>query len=85
MSKPEILEDKDDMRPEYGPEVFAGAARGKYYAKYQEGTNVVLLAPDVRAVFPDTEAVNAALRFLIKMTQENPLARHEVAEPLPMK
>ena len=85
MSKPELLEEDDAMRPEYGPEVFAGAVRGKYYAKYQEGTNVVLLAPDVRAVFPDTEAVNAALRFLIKMTQENPLAGREHAELPPTK
>ena len=81
MSNPELLEDKDEMRPEYGPEIFAGAVRGKYYAKYQGGTNVVLLAPDVRAVFPDTEAVNAALRFLIKMTQENPLTGRETSEP----
>ncbi len=85
MSKPELLEEDDEMRPEYGPEVFAGAVRGKYYAKYQEGTNVVLLAPDVRAVFPNTEAVNAALRFLIKMTQENPLAGREPSELLPTK
>ena len=85
MSKPELSEDNDEMRPEYGPEVFTGAVRGKYYAKYQEGTNVVLLAPDVRAVFPDTEAVNAALRFLIKMTQENPLAGRELSELLPTR
>jgi len=36
--------------------------RGKYYASYKEGTNVVLLAPDVAEVFRDSTSVNAALR-----------------------
>jgi hypothetical protein len=39
-----------------------GAERGKYYERYREGTNVVLLEPDVAEVFRDSESVNAALR-----------------------
>lgn len=39
-----------------------GGVRGKYYERYQEGTNVVLLAPDVAEVFHDSLSVNAALR-----------------------
>ena len=39
-----------------------GAVRGKYYERYREGTNVVLLEPDVAAVFHDSDSVNAALR-----------------------
>ncbi|MGK2859159.1 MAG: hypothetical protein ACSLFQ_18315 [Thermoanaerobaculia bacterium] len=39
-----------------------GAVRGKYYERYREGTNVVLLEPDVAAAFHDSESVNAALR-----------------------
>ena len=39
-----------------------GGVRGKYYARYKEGTNVVLLAPDIAEVFRDTTSVNAALR-----------------------
>jgi hypothetical protein len=39
-----------------------GGVRGKYYASYKEGTNVVLLAPDVAEVFRDSTSVNAALR-----------------------
>lgn len=35
---------------------------GKYYARYKEGTNVVLLAPDIAEVFRDSTSVNAALR-----------------------
>ena len=55
--------DNDDMRPEYD---LRGGVRGKYYKKYQEGTNVVLLDPDVAAVFHDSESVNQALRVLMK-------------------
>ena len=39
-----------------------GAVRGKYYERYREGTNLVLLEPDVAEVFRDSESVNAALR-----------------------
>ncbi len=41
---------------------FSGGERGKYAARFEEGTNVVVLEPDVAAVFPTSEAVNAALR-----------------------
>jgi len=39
-----------------------GGVRGKYYARYKEGANLVLLAPDVAEVFRDSTSVNAALR-----------------------
>lgn len=39
-----------------------GGVRGKYYASYKQGTNVVLLAPDIAEVFHDSTSVNAALR-----------------------
>jgi hypothetical protein len=55
---------EDDMRPEYD---LRGGVRGKYYKQYVEGTNVVLLDPDVAAVFRDSESVNQALRVLIKV------------------
>ena len=54
---------EDEMRPEYD---LRGGVRGKYYKQYMEGTNVVLLDPDVAAVFPDSDSVNQALRVLIK-------------------
>ena len=38
------------------------AVRGKYYDRMQEGTNIVLLAPDLMEAFPDSDAVNDALR-----------------------
>lgn len=49
----------NEMRREYD---FSNAARGKYAARFREGTNVVVLEPDVAAAFPTSEAVNAALR-----------------------
>ena len=53
----------DEMRPEYD---LRGGVRGKYYKQYMEGTNIVLLDPDVAAVFRDSDSVNQALRVLIK-------------------
>jgi hypothetical protein len=38
------------------------AVRGKYYDRMREGTNIVLLAPDLMEAFPDSDAVNDALR-----------------------
>lgn len=49
----------DEMRPEYD---LRGGVRGKYFERYREGTNVVLLEPDVAKVFRDSETVNEALR-----------------------
>ena len=63
--------DDDDMLPEYD---FSGAVRGKYYERYRQGTNVVLLEPDVAQAFKDSESVNRALRLLLD------LARQEVAQ-----
>ena len=42
-----------------------GGVRGKYYASYKAGSNVVLLAPDVAEVFRNSTSVNAALRQFI--------------------
>jgi hypothetical protein len=53
-----------DMRPEYD---FSGAVRGKYYKRYQEGTNVVVLEPDVARRFKTAAAVNDALRSLMQV------------------
>ena len=63
MSPENDRSDEDEMRPEYD---LRGGVRGKYYKQYMEGTNVVLLDPDVAAVFRDSNSVNQALRVLIK-------------------
>ena len=54
--------DRDTMRPHYD---FRGGVRGKYVSRYRAGTNVVVLDPDVAAVFSSAAAVNRALRTLL--------------------
>ena len=65
MKKAEENQGDDELRPEYDPALFKGAVRSKYAARYREGSNLALLAPDVRAAFPTDEAVNSALRSLM--------------------
>ena len=57
----------DEVRPHYD---FRGGVRGKYAVRYREGTNVVLLEPDVAARFPDAASVNRALRALAEIADE---------------
>jgi hypothetical protein len=57
-----------DMLAEYD---FSQGVRGKYAQRYAEGTNVVVLSPDVAEFFPDSEAVNAALRALVDIAQKS--------------
>ena len=52
----------DEMQSEYD---IRGGIRGKYYQRYRQGTNVVVLEADVAAVFPGSESVNEALRLFI--------------------
>ena len=56
--------ERDPLRPEYD---FTAGARGRHHRVYRQGTNVVLLEPDVAVVFKDTAAVNAALRALVQI------------------
>ena len=56
-----------EMLDEYD---FSQGVAGKYARQYAEGTNVVLLDPDVARVFPDSEAVNRALRALAQIIQQ---------------
>ncbi len=50
------------MRAEYD---FSKGVRGKYAARFRAGSNVVVLDPDVAAVFQSPEQVNRALRALV--------------------
>lgn len=60
----------DELRPEYDlTQLLKGGVRGKYADRYREGTNLVLLAPDVAAVFPDEKAVNEALRLVMRLSR----------------
>jgi len=70
MNKEITSEIEDELRPEYDlTELLKGGARGKYVSRYRAGTNVVVLAPDVARAFPTEEAVNEALRLVVRMAQ----------------
>lgn len=51
--------DEDDDIPEMD---LSGGVRGKYYERYKQGTNIILLEPDLARVFRDSAVVNQALR-----------------------
>jgi hypothetical protein len=71
MKKVEPDAEENELRPEYDLSQLKGRVRGKYVERYREGTNLVLLQPDVAEAFPDADSVNEALRFLIRVTKEN--------------
>ena len=52
-----------ELRPQYD---FSKGIRGKYAARYREGSNVVVLDPDVAATFKTPQAVNDALREVMR-------------------
>ena len=60
----------DELRPEYdlGPLIKTGV-QGKYAERFKEGTNLVLLAPDVAEAFPTAESVNDTLRLVLQLTE----------------
>jgi hypothetical protein len=59
----------DEMRAEYDLSQLKGRVRGKYAERYREGTNLILLEPDVATAFPDAKSVNEALRLLMEVAQ----------------
>jgi hypothetical protein len=59
--------DPDEMKDEYD---FSSGVRGKYAARFAEGSNVVILDPDVAEVFPDARSVNRALRALADIIRQ---------------
>ncbi|MBP1697256.1 MAG: uncharacterized protein H6Q41_2444 [Deltaproteobacteria bacterium] len=59
----------DELRPEYDFD-YSKAVRGKYYRRLiTEGSNVVVLEPDIAKVFRDSVSVNKALRSLLDLTR----------------
>jgi hypothetical protein len=73
--------ENSELQPEYDlSELLKGGIRGKYAEQFKEGTNLVLLAPDVAAVFPDEEAVNEALRLVVQLARIPQLDRENLVE-----
>ncbi|HEX6900560.1 MAG TPA: hypothetical protein VF789_12625 [Thermoanaerobaculia bacterium] len=73
MKKKTDPELEDDLRPEYDFHSLRVVARGPGRRKPEEVT--VSLAPDVAQVFPDSQAVNEALRFLMRITEKEMAAK----------
>lgn len=69
MKKTTKKELEDDLRPEYDLSKLKGGVRGKYARRFKEGTNLVLLSPDVAKYFPNEESVNTALRSLVDIAR----------------
>jgi hypothetical protein len=59
----------DELRPEYDFD-YSKAVQGKYYQRLiDEGSNVVVLEPDIAKAFRDSVSVNKALRSLLDLTR----------------
>ena len=77
----------EEMRAEYRREDLGKGVRGKHFAEYQKGSNLVL-TPELSKVFPTDEAVNSALSTLVGIarsattTKMPPAARRTKALPL---
>lgn len=59
---------QDETATEYD---FRGGVRGKYAKRYAEGTNIVVLEPDLVRAFPDSKSVNAALRLFTDVAKRS--------------
>jgi hypothetical protein len=52
------------MKQEYN---FSAGVRGKYFKRYEAGTNIVVLEPEIAKLFPDSQSVNEALKTLVRV------------------
>ena len=59
----------DELRPEYKRSDFGPLVRGKYVERLRKSSNVVVLDPEVAELFPNAEAVDAALRSLAEIAR----------------
>jgi hypothetical protein len=68
MNKSKSKKEKEfgDVKDEYD---FSDGVRGKYAKRFAEGTNIVVLEPDVAEMFPDSSSVNEALRALVRIAR----------------
>jgi hypothetical protein len=57
----------DELRAEYERSDFKKLERGKYYERIRANSNVVVLDPEVAAIFPNSRAVNKALHSLVEL------------------
>ena len=65
MKKEPKAKHSGELRGEYDLSRLKGGVRGKYYQHATAGMNLVLIEPDLADRFPDSEAVNRAVRVLV--------------------
>ena len=71
----------DELRPEYDMKsLLKGGVRGKYAQQYRQGTNLVLLEPEIAKAFPNEKAVNDALRLVMKLNKVQDKARQSARQ-----
>ena len=63
------MKKSDEMRAEYRHEELGKGVRGKHYAEFKKGSNLVLLTPELSKIFPSNEAVNAALNSIVEVAR----------------
>ena len=68
----------EEMLPEYD---FSGAVRGKYYERFRQSSNVVVLDPDVTSAFPNAASVNEALRSLATVARRSAAVARRASSP----
>ena len=66
MKNPRRASAREGMRPEYD---FSKGVRGKYAKKYAQGSNIIVLDPELAALFPDSRSVNEALRVIARLAK----------------
>ena len=66
---------ENDVRMEYKRDDFPALERGKYAARIRVNSNVVVIDPDVTDLFPNADAVNAALRSIAEIARKARAAR----------
>jgi hypothetical protein len=72
MKRAKIRPRRQEMLPEYD---FTDAVRGKYYERFRQGSNIVVLDPDVSEAFPTSASVNSALRSLAAVARTSVVPR----------
>ncbi len=63
-------QDKDDLRPEYSEDLIRSGIRGKYAKRYRSQSNVIVVDDDLTDVFPNSKAVNDALRDYLELRKK---------------
>jgi hypothetical protein len=68
MREKSMKKQDNDMLDEYD---FSKGIRGKYEKKYAEGSNIIVIEPEVSKEFPDAESVNEALKHLMLIIKKH--------------